>query len=292
MKTRLKTRLWTYARLMRLNKPIGILLLLWPTLWALWIVSAGHPSLKVLGVFITGVILMRSAGCVINDYADREFDGHVLRTRDRPLAAGEISDKEALRLFVGLCLLALLLVMSMNTLTIELSFVGILLAVSYPFSKRYTYLPQFHLGLAFGWAVPMVSAAQTGTVPVSGWLLLIAALLWAVIYDTMYAMVDCEDDIRIGVKSTAILFGDADRLIIGFVQLLMLAVMLIVGRQEHLGLFYHAGLAVASGLGIYQQYLIRGREPEACFRAFLNNNWLGFTLFIGILLDYLLRPTV
>ncbi len=285
----LPARLARYARLMRLDKPIGILLLLWPTLWALWLASSGHPSVKVLLVFVIGVILMRSAGCVINDFADRDFDGKVQRTRGRPLAAGEIGEGEALRLFAGLSLLALLLVMSMNTLTLELAFVGALLAVSYPYSKRYTYLPQFHLGLAFGWAVPMAYAAQTGSLPATAWLLLIAALLWAVIYDTMYAMVDREDDIRIGVKSTAILFGEADRLIIGFIQVLMLSVMLIIGHHEGLGPAYYAGLAVAGGLGIYQQYLIREREPQACFRAFLNNNWLGMSIFIGILLDFLLR---
>jgi len=285
----LPARLARYARLMRLDKPIGILLLLWPTLWALWLASSGHPSVKVLLVFVIGVVLMRSAGCVINDFADRDFDGKVQRTRGRPLAAGEIGEGEALRLFAGLSLLALLLVMSMNTLTLELAFVGALLAVSYPYSKRYTYLPQFHLGLAFGWAVPMAYAAQTGSLPATAWLLLIAALLWAVIYDTMYAMVDREDDIRIGVKSTAILFGEADRLIIGFIQVLMLSVMLIIGHHERLGPAYYAGLAVAGGLGIYQQYLIREREPQACFRAFLNNNWLGMSIFIGILLDFLLR---
>jgi len=292
MRPQLPARLPAYARLMRLDKPIGILLLLWPTLWALWIASAGHPSPKVLVVFICGVVLMRSAGCVINDYADRDIDSEVQRTRTRPLASGEVGEREALRLFAGLSLLALLLVMSMNTLTIELAFVGVLLAVSYPFSKRYTYLPQFHLGLAFGWAVPMAYAAQTGSLPATAWLLLIAALLWAVVYDTMYAMVDREDDIRIGVKSTAILFGDADRVIIGVIQLLMLTVMLIIGHREALGPAYYGGLAVASGFGIYQQYLIREREPQACFRAFLNNNWLGMTIFLGILLDFLMRtPT-
>ena len=272
---------------MRLDKPIGIFLLLWPTLWALWIAGNGQPDPLVAVVFISGVVLMRSAGCVINDLADRDFDSHVKRTRERPLASGRVSHEEALRLFSLLITGAFLLVMLMNTLTIVLSFVGALLAVSYPFTKRYIHLPQVHLGLAFGWAVPMTFAAQTGAVPKIAWLLLIATLLWAVAYDTIYAMVDREDDIRIGVKSTAILFDDADRPIIGIIQLLMLTVMLIVGHEARLGWTYYVGLATAALFALYQQYLIKDREPARCFQAFLNNNWFGAVIFCGIVGGFL-----
>jgi 4-hydroxybenzoate polyprenyltransferase len=282
-------RLQTYIRLMRLDKPIGILLLLWPTLWALWIAGEGKPDPLVLFVFVTGVVLMRSAGCVINDFADRDFDGHVARTRYRPVATGEVSPRQALNLFLGLTLTAFLLVQLMNTLTVALSFAGAALAATYPFSKRYTHLPQVHLGLAFGWAVPMAFAAQTGAVPKTAWLLLIAATLWAVVYDTMYAMVDREDDLRIGVKSTAILFAESDRLIIGIVQALMLFDLLAVGKVAQLGWVYHLGLALAAGLAVYHQYLIKNRIPERCFQAFLHNNWLGAAVFAGIAGDYLLR---
>ncbi len=281
-------RLQTYIRLMRLDKPIGILLLLWPTLWALWIAGEGGPDLLVLFVFVTGVVLMRSAGCVINDFADRDFDGRVARTRHRPVATGEVSPRQALNLFLGLTLTAFLLVQFMNTLTVALSFAGAALAATYPFSKRYTHLPQVHLGLAFGWAVPMAFAAQTGAVPKAAWLLLIAATLWAVVYDTMYAMVDREDDLRIGVKSTAILFAESDRLIIGIVQALMLFDLLAVGHVVKLGWVYHLGLVVAAGLAAYHQYLIKDRLPERCFQAFLHNNWLGAAVFAGIAGDYLL----
>ena len=283
-----KDRLQIYSRLMRLNKPIGVFLLLWPTLWALWIAGEGWPDPWVLTVFVTGVVLMRSAGCVINDFADRHFDGHVERTRDRPIPAGAVSPVEALRLFVALITVAFLLVSLMNTLTVLLAFAGAALAATYPFTKRYTHLPQVHLGLAFGWAVPMAFAAQTGAVSKVAWLLLIATVLWAVAYDTMYAMVDREDDIRIGVKSTAILFDDADRLIIGVIQVLMLMVLLIVGKEAKLGGYYYFGLFVASGFAAYQQYLIKDRVPAHCLQGFLNNNWLGMTVFAGIASDYLL----
>ncbi len=282
-------RLHQYFLLMRLHKPIGSLLLLWPMLWALWIAAAGHPDVRVLVVFVLGVLLMRSAGCVINDYADRNFDPHVRRTRDRPLAAGRVTSREALVLFTALCLVSFLLVLLMNRLTILLSLVGVLLAVSYPFTKRYTHLPQVYLGAAFGWAVPMVFAAQTGTVPAIAWLIFIANILWATVYDTMYAMVDREDDLRIGVKSSAILFGSDDRLIIGLVQVLLLACLILVGLQAGLGPVYFAGLAAATGFALYQQFLIRERRPERCFRAFLNNNWFGAAVFAGIVLDYLVR---
>ncbi len=275
--------------LMRLHKPIGILLLLWPTLWALWIAAAGWPHAGVLTVFVLGVILMRSAGCVINDYADRKFDPHVQRTKDRPLASGKVSPREALILFVILCLLAFALVLTMNRLTIGLAFVGAFLAATYPFMKRYTHFPQVYLGAAFGWAVPMAYAAQTGEIGRIAWLLFIATVLWATVYDTMYGMVDRDDDLKIGVKSTAILFGTADRLIIGILQVLLLLDLVLIGNQAALGLYYYFGLVVAAALALYQQYLIRNREPALCFQAFLNNNWFGAAIFCGIFLDYLAK---
>lgn len=278
-----------YLRLMRFDKPIGTLLLLWPTLWALWLASAGHPDPLVLTVFIAGVVLMRAAGCIINDFADREIDPHVARTAQRPLATGQVSTREALWLFAILVLLSFALVLLLNWLAIALSCVAIALAVSYPFMKRHTYLPQVHLGLAFGWAVPMGYAAQTGDVPQVAWLLLVAVVLWAVAYDTLYAMVDREDDLRIGVKSSAILFGEGDRLWIGVCQAMVLGVLLIIGYQMALGYWYHLSLAAAAMLSVYQQYLVRERNPEQCFKAFLNNNWLGAAVFAGIVLDYATR---
>ena len=285
----MKNRLTQYSRLMRLDRPIGIFLLLWPMLWALWIASEGSPNPLVLLVFASGVVLMRSAGCVINDYADRNYDPHVERTRDRPIAAGRVSPGEALTLFAVLCLTAFGLVLLMNRLTIMLSFVGVVLAALYPFMKRFTHLPQVFLGAAFGWAVPMVFAAQTGAVPKVAWLLFVATVLWATAYDTMYGMVDREDDLKIGVKSTAILFGEADRAIIATIQLLLLAALLMVGQTAGLGGYYYFGLLLASGLVLYQQYLIRERQPKACFQAFLNNNWFGAAVFTGLVLDYLVR---
>jgi 4-hydroxybenzoate polyprenyltransferase len=277
------------ALLMRLDRPIGIFLLLWPTLWALLVAGEGRPDPLVLMVFILGVVLMRSAGCVINDYADREIDGHVQRTRDRPIAAGRISAREAQLLFLVLCLLAFGLVLLLNLLTILLSLVGALLAATYPFMKRVTHLPQVYLGAAFGWSVPMAFAAQTGSVPPIAWLMFTATVLWATAYDTMYAMVDREDDLVLGVKSTAILFGESDRQIIGIIQAMVLVCLLMIGHQAELGLYYFAGVVVASGLALYQQALIRYREREGCFRAFINNNWFGAAVFLGLLLDYLLR---
>lgn len=288
----MKNRLTQYSRLMRLDRPIGIFLLLWPMLWALWIASEGSPNPLVLLVFASGVVLMRSAGCVINDYADRNYDPHVERTRDRPIAAGRVSPGEALTLFAALCLTAFGLVLLMNRLTIMLSFVGVVLAALYPFMKRFTHLPQVFLGAAFGWAVPMVFAAQTGAVPKVAWLLFVATVLWATAYDTMYGMVDREDDLKIGVKSTAILFGEADRAIIATIQLLLLAALLMVGQTAGLGGYYYFGLLLASGLVLYQQYLIRERQPKACFQAFLNNNWFGAAVFTGLVLDYLVRVPV
>jgi 4-hydroxybenzoate polyprenyl transferase, proteobacterial len=283
-----KERLRQYALLVRLNRPIGILLLLWPTLWALWAASEGKPDPLVLMVFVLGVVLMRSAGCAINDYADREIDPHVRRTRARPLATGRVSPREALAVFAVLSLTAFGLVLLMNRLTVSLSMVAVLLATSYPFMKRYTHWPQVYLGAAFGWAIPMAFAAQTGTVPGVAWLLLLANILWSLVYDTQYAMVDREDDIKIGVKSTAIRFGEADRLMIGVLQLVLLALLLLVGRLLAMGPFYYLGLAVGAGLFIYHQYLIRDRDAESCFQAFLNNNWFGAAVFAGMAVDYAL----
>ena len=278
-----------YWRLMRFDKPIGILLLLWPALWALWIAGAGHPSIKALLAIALGTVLMRAAGCVINDYADREFDPHVERTRLRPIAAGEVSPREALWLFVGLTLTAFLLVLQLNTLSIALSFPGAFLAASYPFTKRLTHLPQAYLGIAFGWAVPMAFAAEMDQIPADAWVLFAATAIWALIYDTMYAMVDRDDDLRIGVKSTAILFGKMDRLIMGILQVLMLGLLFQAGQDAGLGSLYHVGLLGGLGFFGYQQWLIRKREKALCFKAFLNNNWFGASIFIGIALDYALR---
>jgi 4-hydroxybenzoate polyprenyltransferase len=281
-------RLRDYARLMRLNRPIGILLLLWPVLWALWIAAAGKPALPVFVVFVAGVVLMRSAGCVINDYADRGFDPQVERTRNRPLAAGRVSPREALVLFVALALSAFMLVLFMNRLTILLSFVGAALAASYPFMKRWTHLPQFYLGAAFGWGVPMAFAAQTGSVPVDAWILFGATLCWAVAYDTAYAMVDRDDDVRIGVKSTAILFGRADRLMIALFHALTLVLLAWAGARAGLGVTYYMGLLLAIGLAGWQQWLMRTRARDGCFQAFLNNNRFGAVVFAGLALDYFL----
>ena len=280
-------KLHQYAHLMRLHKPIGILLLMWPTAWALWIAGEGYPDLLVVFVFAGGVVLMRSAGCVINDYADRDIDPHVTRTRDRPIAAGKVTPLEALVLCAVLCLAAFGLVLLMNSLTVWLSLAGGFLAATYPFMKRYTHLPQVYLGAAFGWAVPMAFAAQTGGVPKTAWLLFVATVLWATAYDTMYGMVDREEDLKIGVKSTAILFGESDRLIIGVIQVLFLLALVLAGQSAGLGGYYYFGLLLATGLLLYQQYLIRERKPSACFQAFLNNNWVGAAVFGGIVLDYL-----
>jgi len=277
-------RLYQYALLMRLHRPIGIFLLLWPTLWALWIAGRGYPDVLVTIVFVLGVILMRSAGCVINDYADRHIDPHVHRTRDRPIATGSVSEREALILFVILCLLAFGLVLLMNKLTIILSFVALLLAASYPFMKRYTHLPQVYLGIAFGWSIPMAFAAQTNSLPSIVWWLFLTNVLWTIAYDTMYAMVDREEDLVIGVKSTAILFGKADKAIIASLLIAVLLLLLWIG--QHLSFLYHLGLLVAAGLAIYQLWLIKDRHPQRCFQAFLNNHWFGAAIFAGIAAHY------
>jgi len=273
---------------MRLDKPIGIFLLLWPTLWALMIASGGQPDQKVLLIFVLGVILMRSAGCVINDYADRDIDCHVSRTQNRPLTSGRVSTREAKVLFLVLCLAAFVLVLQLNRLTILLSIAAVLLAAIYPFMKRITHLPQVVLGAAFGWSVPMAFAAETGAVPQIGWLMFLTTLLWATAYDTMYAMVDSEDDLALGVKSTAILFGDSDRQIIGIIQIMVLLCLLMIGHQAEMGFIFYIGVLLAGLLFVYQQYLIRFRTREGCFQAFLNNNWVGAVIFLGILLDYML----
>ncbi len=279
-------KLELYAYLVRLDRPIGIYLLLWPTLWALWIAAKGWPDPLVLFVFVAGVILMRSAGCAINDFADRDIDPHVERTRNRPLAAGHISVKETLLVFATLTTLAFLLVLLMNEFTIYMSLAGVILAATYPFMKRFHYMPQVHLGAAFGWAVPMAFTAQTNELTPVAWLLFMAAVLWATAYDTMYAMADREDDLKIGVKSTAILFGELDRAIIALLQVLLFMDLVLIGQQAELGLYYYLGLIIASGFAMYQQYLIKDRHPQRCFQAFLNNNWLGLVVFIGVFVDY------
>jgi 4-hydroxybenzoate polyprenyltransferase len=276
-----------YWLLCRFDKPIGILILLWPALWALWVASHGKPDLQVLAVICAGVVLMRAAGCVINDYADRNFDPHVERTKQRPIAAGKVSPKEALILFVLICLIAFGLVLLLNLYTILLSFIAAFLAASYPFMKRYTHLPQAYLGIAFGFAVPMSFSAQTNTIPLVAWVMYLAVILWALVYDTMYAMVDKEDDLKIGVKSSAILFGNKDRQIMALLQMLILLLLISVGQMQGLGGFYYAGLTIAAGLSVYQQKLIFHRDRALCFKAFLNSNWFGIAVFAGILLDFL-----
>ncbi len=285
---RLARRVTEYARLMRLDRPVGTWLLLWPALWALWIAGAGRPRPQVLLVFVLGVVVMRAAGCVINDFSDRDIDPHVQRTRDRPLAARRVSPVEALLLFALLLAVALYLVTRLDLLTVKLACVGALLTVSYPLFKRFFPLPQLYLGISFGgWSVPMAFAAQSGALPRVAWVLYIAAVIWASMYDTLYAMVDREDDLKIGVKSSAILFADMDRLLIGVMQAMMLCALVLVGRTLHFGRPYHAGLATAGVLFLWQQWLIRKREPAACLRAFLNNQYVGLAVFVGIMLQYL-----
>jgi 4-hydroxybenzoate polyprenyltransferase len=287
-----RQRLRNYWLLVRAHRPIGIYLLLWPALWALWIAGEGHPTWWVVLIFVLGTALMRSAGCAINDYADRDFDGDVERTAQRPLATGAVTPKEALWVFAALSLLSFALVLFLNTQTIMHSFVAVGLAAVYPFTKRYTQLPQLVLGAAFGWAVPMAFTALQGQVPPVGWLLFAATVVWALIYDTMYAMVDREDDLKIGVKSTAILFGRYDRLIIGLLQLAMLGMLWQAGRIAGRGEFWWLALTIGALLFAYQQYLIRDRDRQLCFKAFLNNNLVGLILFAGLLIDYLLNPAV
>ncbi|MGL4223544.1 MAG: 4-hydroxybenzoate octaprenyltransferase [Vibrio sp.] len=274
-----------YWQLMRMDRPIGSLLLLWPTLWALFLAAEGLPDMRVLSVFVCGVFLMRSAGCVINDYADRHVDGYVQRTRQRPLPAGLVTAKQALWLFALLVVSAFGLVLTMNSLTIQLSCIGLLLAFIYPFMKRYTHLPQLVLGLAFSWSIPMAWAAQANTLPASVWALFSINVLWTIAYDTQYAMVDREDDIKIGIKSTAILFGRWDKRIIGLLQLASLGLLVALGQALTLSSYYYWGVLIAAGLFVYQQHLIRYRERSACFQAFLNNNYVGMTITLGLLLS-------
>lgn len=282
----IKDRLQQYWLLARFDKPIGILILLWPALWALWVASNGKPDLFVLFIICSGVVLMRAAGCVINDYADRDFDPHVERTKQRPIAAGKVSPKEALILFAVLCLTAFVLVLQLNFMTIMLSFVAAFLAASYPFMKRYTQLPQAYLGIAFGFAVPMSFSAQINTIPTVAWVMYLAVMLWALVYDTMYAMVDKEDDLRIGVKSTAILFGDRDREIMAGLQLIIIALLIAIGQMQQLGCFYYAGVFIAFCLSVYQQKLIFNRDKRLCFKAFLNSNYFGLAVFLGLVVDF------
>jgi 4-hydroxybenzoate polyprenyltransferase len=279
--------LWPWIQLMRLDRPVGTLLLLWPTLWAVWIAGDGSPSIRVVIVFTLGVIVMRAAGCVINDYADRDIDGKVKRTEGRPLATGALRGRDALLLFAGLCAVAFVLVLFLNTVTILLAFGGLALAVLYPFMKRYTHLPQVVLGAAFSWAIPMAFAAETGSVPAMAWLLYTANLLWTVAYDTQYAMVDRDDDLKIGVKSTAILFGEMDRMMIALLQGMALFALWLVGRQLGFGAFWLAGLAAAAALFAWQHWLMRDRDRDGCFQAFLNNQWVGLAVFAGLLVNYL-----
>lgn len=284
---RLYRRAQEYVRLARLDRPIGIWLLLWPVLWALWIAGAGRPDERVLIIFVLGVVVMRAAGCIVNDLADRNIDPRVKRTRERPLAARRVSPVDALVLCVLLGVCALWLVTRLDPLTVRLAFVGAALTVSYPFVKRFFALPQLYLGISFGgWGVPMAFSAELGALPRIAWLLFIAAVIWAVIYDTIYAMVDREDDIKIGVRSTAILFADMDRVIIALMQAIMLFALFLAGRDMHFGRWYYAGLGAAALLFGYQQWLIRKREPAACLHAFANNNYVGMAIFIGVLLQY------
>jgi 4-hydroxybenzoate polyprenyltransferase len=280
-----------YVQLMRLDRPIGIWLLLWPTLWAVWLASRGHPTPQILIIFVTGTVLMRSAGCAINDYADRSFDPHVARTQNRPLAAGRITTLEALILFAVLALGALILALQLNRFTLLFALGGAFLAVTYPFIKRFLSVPQMYLGLTFGWGIPMAYAAQREQVPRVAWLLLLANVLWVTVYDTQYAMVDRDDDVKIGVRSTAILFGDSDRHIIAILQAMTLASLYFVGGIIGAGRWYNGGLVAAGVFFIYQLWLIRDRDREGCFRAFLNNNYVGMAVFIGILLEYQFKPT-
>ena len=279
-------KLQAYGQLMRLDKPIGSLLLLWPTLWSLWLAAKGIPDLDVLIVFTLGVFLMRSAGCVINDFADRKVDGFVERTQHRPLPSGRASSREAIILFLLLSLLSFALVMSQNILTIQLSVVGILLAFSYPFMKRFTHLPQLVLGLAFGWAIPMAYAAQANQIDNVVWILFLVNVLWTIAYDTMYAMVDRDDDLKIGIKSSAILFGHYDKLIVGLLQLTCLLLLIFLGFVEQLSVIYYLGLLIVLVLFIKQQLEIKSRDKKACFKAFLDNNWVGMVIFIALFLSY------
>ncbi|MBC8513405.1 MAG: 4-hydroxybenzoate octaprenyltransferase [Candidatus Thioglobus sp.] len=278
-----------YIRLMRLDKPIGSLLLLWPTYWALFLSADGWPDLDILFIFTSGVFIMRTAGCVINDFADRKIDKHIVRTQQRPLATGEISSNSALVLFGLLLLIALGLVLQTNILTLKLSLIAVLLATLYPFTKRWTNLPQLVLGAAFGMSVPMAFSAQTGVVPLTAWLVFIATLVWTLIYDTFYAMADRDEDLKIGVKSTAILFAKYDQIIITLLQILLIIVLILIGNVFDLGLIYDFSLVIISFFMIYHQFLLKKRQKEEYFKAFLNNNFIGMTAFLGIFLSVIIK---
>ncbi len=271
---------------MRLDKPVGIWLLLWPELWALWIAGGGRPDPRTLIIFLLGTVVMRSAGCVINDFADRNVDPYVKRTKDRPLAARRVGPLEALVLFFVLACVALYLALQLDWKTLRLAFVAAALTVSYPFFKRFFPLPQFYLGLAFGWAVPMAYMAASGELPRVAWVLFVTAVLWACIYDTLYAMVDREDDLKLGVRSSAILFADMDKLIVAIMQAMMLFALILVGRTMKFGNWYLGGVIAAAVFFLYQQWLIRDREPSRCLRAFQNNQYVGLSVFVGVLLEY------
>jgi 4-hydroxybenzoate polyprenyltransferase len=278
-----------YLQLIRLDRPIGIYLLLWPTLWGLWVASQGKPDLTILSVFVLGVVLMRSAGCAINDYADRHIDPHIERTKNRPLATGKITAKEALAVFAVLSLIAFFLVLQLNTSTVLMSGVAVVLAGSYPFMKRFHSLPQLHLGAAFAWAIPMAFTAVNETAPpLEAWLLFSATLLWTVAYDTFYALSDKEDDLKIGVKSSAILFAQYDQLIIAILQALTLILLIWTGVLVGLGVYYFVSLVITAFLFAYQHYMIKQRNPQCCLQAFLHNNWVGMVIFVGLFADYLL----
>ncbi|MCZ4304622.1 4-hydroxybenzoate octaprenyltransferase [Zoogloeaceae bacterium G21618-S1] len=287
---RLSERLRIYERLMRLDKPIGILLLMWPTLWGVWFAGMGHPSAFIVWIFVLGTVLMRSAGCVINDYADRNFDGHVERTRHRPLATGEVKPTEALLLAAVLAGLAFLLILPLHPLVRWLSIPAVFLAASYPFTKRFLSIPQAYLGVAFGFGIPMAFAAIQFSVPAEAWLLLLANVFWAIAYDTEYAMVDRPDDLKIGLKTSAITFGRFDVAAVMICYALFLALMAWVGMAMGRGVFYVLGLLVAAAIMVYHFALIRGRERDRCFRAFLHNNWVGLVVFVGLVLDYWIKP--
>ena len=287
---RYQRRIRDLVEVARLHRPIGIWLLLWPVLWALWIAGGSHPTPKVLVIFVLGTVVMRSAGCVINDLADRDFDPFVKRTRDRPIASRRLAPYEALAWFLVLIASALALVLQLDEKTVKMSVVGAVLAVSYPFFKRFFPLPQFYLGVAFSWGVPMVFMAELGVIPRVAWIIFFAGIIWAAIYDTMYAMVDRDDDLKIGVKSSAIVFGDMDKVIIGFLQLLMLYALYLVGTNMEYGYWYNLGLVGAAVFFAWQQWKIRDRKPVSCFDAFLNNHYVGLSVFVGILLEHAFRP--